>query len=101
MPGKALDRLPIDQTTTRITLIIDRSKSDLEIADFNGYVASQLTGRIDPKALLGIYHHRSAENPGLQAADLFAWGIFRKYERHDLAWYEVFEEKVRHEDRYL
>jgi hypothetical protein len=38
---------------------------------------------------------------GLQTADLFAWGIFRKYEREDTAWFEVFREKVRYDDRYL
>lgn len=98
---KVLDRLPIDQAATRITFIIDRSKSKREIADFNGYVTSQLTGRIDPKVPLGIYHHRSAENLGLQAVDLFAWGVFRKYERADTAWFDVFREKVRYDGRYL
>lgn len=96
-----LDRLPIDRATARIELIIDRSKNKPEIADFNGYITRQLTGRIDPRVPLDIYHHRSGENLGLQATDLFAWGIFRKYERGDAAWFEVFREKVRYEDRYL
>lgn len=98
---KVLDRLPVDQATTRVTLIIDRSKSSSEMADFNEYVTRQLKGRIDPKVSFPIYHYRSAENLGLQAVDLFAWGIFRKHERRDLAWYEVFKEKVRYEERYL
>ena len=96
-----LDHLPLDQATTRIELVIDRSKSNREIADFNGYITRQLMGRIDPRVPLDIYHHRSAENLGLQAADLFAWGVFRKYERRDTAWFEVFEKKVRYDERYL
>jgi len=37
-----------------------------------------------------IYHHRSDENVGLQTVDLFAWGVFRKHERGDTAWFDVF-----------
>lgn len=96
-----LDRLPIDQAASRIEFIIDRSKSKREIEDFNGYITRQIEGRIDPKVPLSIYHHRSNENVGLQAVDLFAWGIFRKYERDDTAWFDVFREKVRYDDRYL
>jgi hypothetical protein len=96
-----LDHLPIEQATTRVEFIIDKSKSKREIADFNGYITRQLEGRIDPRVPLDIYHHRSAENAGLQVVDLFAWGIFRKYERADWAWYNVFREKIRYDDQYL
>lgn len=71
-----------------------------EIADFNGYIATQLQGRLDPRVPLNVYHHRSTENPGLQAADLFSWGIFRKHERNDAAWFDVFRSKVRYDGRY-
>lgn len=96
-----LDRLAIDQAASRIEFIIDRSKSKREIQDFDDYITRQLKGRIDPKVPLDIYHHRSDENVGLQAVDLFAWGIFRKHERGDRAWFEVFQEKVRYDGRYL
>jgi hypothetical protein len=58
---------------------------------------------LDESGDLGFdfYHHRSDENIGLQAADLFAWGIFRKYERDDRAWFDVFREKVCYDDSYL
>ncbi len=79
----------------------DRSSSKREIADFNGYVARQLQGRLDPRVPLDMYHHRSTENLGLQAADLFSWGTFRKHERNDAAWFDVFRSKVRHDGHYL
>ena len=41
------------------------------------------------------------ESGDLQAADMFAWGIFRKYEAGDLEWYDVFKEKVSYEKLYL
>lgn len=98
---QVLDRLPLEQVSTRLTLIVDRSKSQREIGDFNGYIVRQLEGRIDPKVPLDIYHHSSHENLGLQAADIFSWGIFRSYERKDRTWRDVFAEKIRYDDVYL
>jgi hypothetical protein len=98
---QVLDHVPIEKASTRVLLVIDRSKSRRDIGEFNDYIIRQLKGRIDPKVPLDIYHHRSQENLGLQAADLFSWGIFRKYERKDLEWYAVFKDKVRYDDRYL
>lgn len=96
-----LDRLPLGQATTRIELIMDRCKSQREIREFNTYIVRQLESRLDPKVPLDLYHHESVENLGLQAADLFAWGIFRSYERKDRVWREVFDAKVRYDDVYL
>ena len=96
-----LDRLPLDQEKERVQLIIDRSKSKVEIAEFNQYIETQLRGRLDPKVPLGIYHWTSHETTGLQAADLFAWGIFRKHERKDLEWFDCFKGHVRYDDVYL
>lgn len=98
---QVLDRLPLEQATTRIALIIDRSKSQKEIGDFNAYMVRQLEGRIDPKVPVDIYHHSSHENLGLQAADLFCWGIFRCYERKDRTWRDVFAAKIQYDDMYL
>jgi len=37
------------------------------------------------------------EDLGLRAADLFSWGTFRKHERNDAVWFDVFRPKVRHD----
>ena len=96
-----LDHIPFDRADNRVELIIDRCKSKREIVEFNTYLANQLKGRIDPRVPLDIYHWISHETPGLQAVDLFSWGIFRNYERGDCAWREVFAEKIRFDDIYL
>ena len=98
---QVLDRVPFEDATTRVDLIIDRSKNSGDIGDFNGFISRQLQGRLDPRVPLDIYHHRSTENLGLQAVDLFSWGIFRKHERNDVVWCNVFRDKVRRDDRYL
>ena len=56
------------------------SKNKDEIADFNQHLANQLEALLPLAVPLNIYHERSHENAGLQAVDLFCWGVFRKYE---------------------
>jgi len=96
-----LDKIPFEEAPERVYLNIDKSKSKLEIQEFNKYIITQLKGRLDPKIPLDIYHFDSIENKGLQVADMFCWGIFRKYERKDLDWYDVFNDKVIFDDLYL
>ncbi|MDP2603471.1 MAG: DUF3800 domain-containing protein [Deltaproteobacteria bacterium] len=98
---QVLDQAPIEKASTRVQLVIDKSKNRREIGEFNAYLVRQLQSRLDPKVPLDIYHHSSHENLGIQAADLFSWGVFRKYERGDVKWYDVFSEKVLYDDRYL
>lgn len=96
-----LDRIPVEDASTRVKVIIDKSKSKKEIREFNEYIIRNLKGRIDPEVPLGIYHWTSHENLGLQAVDTFCWGIFRKYERKDREWFDIFKEKVRYDSVYL
>ena len=96
-----LDQIPFEKAVTRVELIVDKSKAKPEIEDFNSYIERHLKGRLDPKVPLDIKHHLSHESFGLQAADLFCWGIFRKYERKDTEWFEIFKEKVRYNEVFL
>ncbi|MBI5124474.1 MAG: DUF3800 domain-containing protein, partial [Candidatus Omnitrophica bacterium] len=97
-----MDKIPFEKAITRVELIVDKSKSRPEIEEFNSYIMRALKGRLDPKVPLDIYHYLSHENTGLQAADMFCWGISRKYEKKDIEWLEIFrQDKVRYEDLYL
>lgn len=96
-----LDKIPYENASTRISLVIDRSKSKNEIKEFNDYLVQQLSGKIDPKVPLNINHHLSHEDHPLQAVDLFSWGIFRKHEKNDREWFNVFKDKIKYEDIYL
>lgn len=96
-----LDKLPLGQAQARVQLIIDKSKSKVEIIDFNQYIETQLRGRLNPRVPLDIYHWTSHETAGLQAADLFAWGVFRKYERGDTEWFDCFEGRLKLDDVYF
>lgn len=99
---QVIDKIPFEKNKKdRVELIIDRSKSKPEIEEFNSYIRSQIQGRLNPKITFDIYHWNSQENAGLQAADMFCWGIFQKYERKDNEWLSVFKEKLCFEDQYL
>ena len=99
---KVLDKIPFEKADhIRIELILDKCKGKPEIEEFNKYIKSQLGARIEPNTPLDIYHRRSHDDYGLQACDMFCWGIFQKYERKNLKWYEIFEKKVLFDDLYL
>ena len=99
---QVLDRIPFENSgSERVELIIDRSKSKPEIEEFNSYIRRQLEGRLNPKTPLDMYHWNSQTTAGLQAVDMFCWGIFEKYERNRTAWFELFQEKVKFCDVYL
>lgn len=78
-----LEKIDLRNAAPAVTLITDRCKNREEIRDFNSYVENQLEALLPLKVPLNIYHERSHENAGLQAVDLFCWGIFRKYEGGD------------------
>lgn len=80
-----LDKIPIEESKVAVELIVDKRKGKPEIEEFNSYIIRHLQGKLDPKVPLNIYHHKSTENLGLQAVDIFSWGIFRKYERKDIS----------------
>ena len=96
-----LDQINFSVANTQISLIIDKSKSKPEIAEFDRYILLNLKGNINPKIPLKIAHRDSQEDLCLNAVDLFSWGIFRKYEKKNTAWYDVFKEKIYYEDLYL
>lgn len=91
---EAVRAVPLRTATNRISLVVDRSKTRKDVQEFNSYLVESLGDLVPLRVPFDIQHHVSHENPGVQAADLFAWGVFRKYERTDLGWYRVFEAKI-------
>ncbi len=98
---QVLDRIPFENALQKVYFLIDRSKSKPEIKDFNHYIIDQLQGRLDPDISLHIEHLDSTADKGLQVADMFCWGIFRKYEKRDDEWYKIFKGKIRFDSLYL
>ena len=95
-----IENLPFEKAKEGIKFFIDKCKSKHEVVEFNRYITSHLEARLGPEVSLDILHEASHRIPGLQAADLFAHGVFRKYEKQDLDWYQCFEKQIAFEELY-
>ena len=89
-----IEKIDLKNAGTSVTLILDRCKNKEEIRDFNNYIENQLEAVLPLNIPLNIYHERSHENAGLQAVDLFSWGIFKKYEKGEYDWYTVYRNAI-------
>ena len=96
-----LEKIDLTKAGNAVNLVVDRSKTSEEIGDFNSYVENQLQGLLPLDVPLFITHELSCSNPGLQAVDLFCWGMFRKHEKNDTRWYKVFQKEIFYEGEYL
>jgi hypothetical protein len=89
-----MEKLNLSNVQSNVELIVDRCKNKEEVRDFNQYLINQLEALLPLNTDLNIVHLTSHESTGLQAVDLFCWGIFRKYENNDMEWYKVYGDKV-------
>jgi len=97
----ALEHVDFRDAAVRVIITVDKSKARQEIAGFNRHIIGQVKAAVDPRIPLEIYHVISQESPGLQAVDLFAWGVSRKHELRDIDWYSVFRERLKVDRVYL
>ena len=81
-------------TKKNINLVVDRSKNDLGIKEFNDHLYANLSLRLNLETKLYITHDGSEKHKCLQAVDMFCYGVARKYELGDHAWYDSFKDKI-------
>ncbi len=96
-----LDKIDLSAVGMAVTLVVDKSKNKADIADFNSYLGNQLEARLPLNVPLNITHEDSKANTGLQAVDLFCWGIYRKYEHGDRGWYQRYASRIAFETEYM
>lgn len=96
-----LEKVKFPEHLDRVHLVVDRCKNQEEIKDFNQYVENQLQALLPLQTRLQIFHERSDANAGLQAVDLFCWGVARKDGENDREWYNVFRTDICFETVYL
>lgn len=98
---KLLEQCHFHKAEDRVILTVDKRKNKEGIEDFNRYLFNELRALIPLKVPFEQYHEASYSHKGLQAVDVFCWGIYRKYERADFKWYNYFVTKIREEIVYL
>lgn len=84
-----------------VNLFVDRSKNRDGINEFDEMLRVSLNTILPLNVPLNISHIRSGESYGIQAVDLFCWGIYRKYVHLDEEWYDFFQSRIVYEQRFL
>lgn len=96
-----IQKIPLQSVHTNVRLFVDRSKNTENRLEFNRYLQTHIEGLLPLNTGFNVEHLVSHEDAGLQAVDLFCWGIGRKYECGDTEWYQCFQDKIAFETEYL
>lgn len=89
-----LRQVNFNNLKNHLLLVVDKRKGRKGINEFNKYLTNHLEAIIPLNVIFGISHEQSFENPGLQAVDLFCWGIRRSFEYNDNEWFNDFQDRV-------
>lgn len=84
-----------------VNLVVDRCKDGHDRRDFNAYIQANLETAFPLETKIHITHEDSQNNAGLQAVDLFCWGIQRIHNNKDDDWYREFSGSVSRYIKYL
>lgn len=91
----AVDAIPVEQCQSVLHVEIDRRQGRRQQEEFNLYLQHHLQARVPTTVPVFIRHLPSERSKGIQAADLFSWGIARRYYRPpDTTWYDVFRDRI-------
>ena len=84
-----------------INLFVDQSKDRDGINEFDDMLKVSLDTILPLNVPFNISHVRSHQSYGIQAVDLFCWGLFRKYVYLDEAWYSLFQQRIVYEQKFM
>ncbi len=80
-----------------VHFMADQCKQGKDVKEFNFCIKEHLQAILPLKTFVTIEHLRSETEKALQATDLFAYSIYRKYEKGDLRWFNLIKEKIKEE----
>lgn len=89
-----LNKNNADQFSENVNIVIDKSKNPKQVKIFNRKIIPIIESKLTNTSRCIVSHHHSHSEPGLQAVDLFCWGISRKYQSNDVVWYDRFAHKI-------
>lgn len=93
----AFENVGIKSDCTFAQIIADRCKSGIEAKDFSHSLRAELEKRMPFTSKIVIEQLSSKDDYGLQAVDLFSYGIFHKHEFGRKDWHEIYENKINSE----
>lgn len=90
----SIERVKLENLQSSLYVDIDRSKGKYGREEFNKELRDQVESKMPLNMPLHIDHPPSERSKGIQVADMFAWGILRKYEKNDAEWYNVYKHLI-------
>ncbi len=94
MSHDVLKSVDIHRDSSFVQIIADRCKYGVEAEEFSKTLQLHLVALLPLTSKITIEQIPSVKDYGLQAVDLFSFGIYRKHEFNDLEWYRLFEDKI-------
>lgn len=91
---KLLMQIEYPSGLDNLSLIVDRSKNEAATHDFNHTIKLALKPLISRNTIFSIEHKSSHQNHGLQAVDLFCWGVSRYWDKNIEEWYADFKDRL-------
>ena len=91
---KILERIDFSDVKTNIELFVDKCKGRYERSVFDAYLKNNLEPLLPINISINIEHKFSHDVSGLQAVDLFCYGISRKHSLQDTSWHTIFSDKI-------
>lgn len=84
----------LNNVKSQLLLVVDKRKKKGGVNEFNKYLSYHLEAMLPLNVMFDISHEQSHDNSGLQAVDIFCWGIHRLHEYDDDTWFSVYQDKV-------
>lgn len=91
---KLLETLKISQSVESVSIIIDKSKGSADREDFNAYIKAHLETTFALGTQIYITHENSVKNAGIQAVDMFCWGIQQYISTENDEWLKLYKSKI-------
>lgn len=89
-----VSQLPLEDVREQVLFYLDRSLSHESRNTLNKALLYDLQSRLSPNVRVTIQHIDSQAYTGIQATDLFCWGIFRAYETNDKEWRDCYKHLI-------
>jgi hypothetical protein len=86
---------------SHVNIVVDESKGKADRKDFNSYIKTHLENTFPLNTQTYITHENSQNNSGLQAIDLFSYGIWKKESVGEDEWFQLFERRITNNLRYF
>lgn len=92
-----IERIDFSHVKENIELFVDKCKGRNERALFDSFIKNNLEPLLPINISINIQHKLSHDLAGLQAVDLFCYGISRKHALNDRQWYQIFSRHITEE----